>query len=194
MNGLLHPPFDAIKFRLSMFQKLVRRTPSEKEKSLPLFLKNLKRKSSDKRKNGVLLFAYSIYVSLAKSARGFSRVFGRAAAEIAVASFKKTCILAVLPLSVFTINLLMESTYDFDLIVIGSGPAGEKGAAQAAYFGKKTAIIEKAPRVGGAGVNTGTVPSKTLRETAFYFLNLRQRGLYGINYSVKENISIEDFM
>ena len=88
----------------------------------------------------------------------------------------------------------MASTYDFDLIVIGSGPAGEKGAAQAAYFGKKTAIIERAPRVGGAGVNTGTVPSKTLRETALYFSNLRQRGLYGIDYSIKENISIEDFM
>jgi len=88
----------------------------------------------------------------------------------------------------------MAGTYDFDLIVIGSGPAGEKGAAQAAYFGKKTAIIEKAPRVGGAGVNTGTVPSKTLRETALYFSNLRQRGLYGIDYSVKQNISIEDFM
>ena len=70
----------------------------------------------------------------------------------------------------------------------------KKGAAQAAYFGKKTAIIEKAPRVGGAGVNTGTVPSKTLRETALYFSNLRQRGLYGIDYSVKQNISIEDFM
>lgn len=88
----------------------------------------------------------------------------------------------------------MSATYDFDLIVIGSGPAGEKGAAQAAYFGKKTAIIEKAPRVGGAGVNTGTVPSKTLRETALYFSNLRQRGLYGVDYSIKKNISIEDFM
>ncbi|MDE3056661.1 MAG: Si-specific NAD(P)(+) transhydrogenase [Bacteroidota bacterium] len=88
----------------------------------------------------------------------------------------------------------MSTTYNFDLIVIGSGPAGEKGAAQAAYFGKKTAIIEKAPRVGGAGVNTGTVPSKTLRETALYFSNLRQRGLYGIDYSIKKNISIEDFM
>jgi len=88
----------------------------------------------------------------------------------------------------------MAGTYDFDLIVIGSGPAGEKGAAQAAYFGKRTAIIEQAPRVGGAGVNTGTVPSKTLRETALYFSNLRQRGLYGIDYSIKENISIEDFM
>ena len=88
----------------------------------------------------------------------------------------------------------MKQKYDFDLIVIGSGPSGEKGAAQAAYFGKKTAIIEKAPRVGGASVNTGTVPSKTLRETALYFSNLRRRGLYGIDYSIRENISIEDFM
>jgi NAD(P) transhydrogenase len=88
----------------------------------------------------------------------------------------------------------MKKKYDFDLIVIGSGPAGEKGAAQAAYFGKKTAIIEKAPRVGGTGVNTGTIPSKTLRETALYFSNLRRRGLYGVDYTIKKNISIEDFM
>ena len=57
----------------------------------------------------------------------------------------------------------------FDLIVIGSGPAGEKGAAQAAYFKKRVAIIETAAHVGGAGINTGTLPSKTLRETALYF-------------------------
>lgn len=88
----------------------------------------------------------------------------------------------------------MKKIYDFDLVVIGSGPAGEKGAAQAAYFGKKTAIIEKDPRVGGASVNTGTIPSKTLRETALYFTNLRQRGLYGIDYSLKETISIEALM
>jgi len=65
----------------------------------------------------------------------------------------------------------------FDLIVIGSGPGGEKGAAQAAYFGKKVALVESQPRLGGAGVNTGTIPSKTLRETALYFSGLRQRGL-----------------
>lgn len=82
----------------------------------------------------------------------------------------------------------------FDLIVIGSGPAGEKGAAQAAYFGKRVAIIERAAHVGGAGINTGTLPSKTLRETALYFSGLRQRGLYGIDYSLKENLSIADFM
>ncbi len=82
----------------------------------------------------------------------------------------------------------------YDLIVIGSGPAGEKGAAQAAYFGKKVALIEKSPHLGGAGINTGTVPSKTLRETALYFSGLRQRGLYGIDYSLKEGLTVADFM
>jgi NAD(P) transhydrogenase len=82
----------------------------------------------------------------------------------------------------------------FDLIVIGSGPAGEKGAAQAAYFGRRVALVEKAPHLGGAGVNTGTVPSKTLRETALYFSGLRQRGLYGVDYTVKQDITVPDFM
>src|SRR5690606_2562230 len=72
--------------------------------------------------------------------------------------------------------------------------AGEKGAAQAAYFGKRVAIIERAEHVGGAGINTGTVPSKTLREAALYFSGIRQRGLYGIDYSLKENLSVKDFM
>ena len=88
----------------------------------------------------------------------------------------------------------MTSHYDYDLIVVGSGPAGEKGAAQAAYFGKKVALIERAPHLGGAGINTGTVPSKTLRETALYFSGLRQRGLYGIDYSLKDNLTVGDFM
>jgi NAD(P) transhydrogenase len=82
----------------------------------------------------------------------------------------------------------------FDLIVIGSGPAGEKGAAQAAYFGKRVALVERERRLGGAGVNTGTVPSKTLRETALYFSGLRQRGLYGIDYSIKRELTVPDFM
>ncbi|HEX3866486.1 MAG TPA: Si-specific NAD(P)(+) transhydrogenase [Gemmatimonadaceae bacterium] len=82
----------------------------------------------------------------------------------------------------------------FDLVVIGSGPAGEKGAAQAAYFGKRVCMIERAPKPGGAAVNTGTVPSKTLRETALYFSGLRQRGMYGIDYQVKRDITISDFM
>jgi len=60
-------------------------------------------------------------------------------------------------------------SHSFDLIVIGCGPAGEKAAAQAAYFGKRVAVIERAPVPGGSCINTGTVPSKTLRESALYF-------------------------
>lgn len=82
----------------------------------------------------------------------------------------------------------------FDLVVIGCGPAGEKAGAQAAYFEKKVAVIERAPAVGGSCINTGTVPSKTLRESALYFSGLKQRGLYGIDYSLKENLTVHDFM
>ncbi|HKF52180.1 MAG TPA: Si-specific NAD(P)(+) transhydrogenase [Candidatus Acidoferrales bacterium] len=82
----------------------------------------------------------------------------------------------------------------FDLLVIGSGPAGEKAAAQAAYFGKTVALIEHAAVVGGACINTGTVPSKTLRESALYFSGLKQRGIYGIDYSLREGLTVQDFM
>jgi len=82
----------------------------------------------------------------------------------------------------------------FDLIVVGSGPAGEKGAEQAARFGKHVALVERAEHLGGAGINTGTVPSKTLRETALYFSGLQQRGLYGIDYSLKDELSVREFM
>jgi NAD(P) transhydrogenase len=82
----------------------------------------------------------------------------------------------------------------FDLVVIGCGPAGEKAGAQAAYFGKRLAVIERAPVVGGSCINTGTVPSKTLRESALYFSGLKQRGLYGIDYSLKDNLTVQDFM
>jgi len=82
----------------------------------------------------------------------------------------------------------------FDLCVIGGGPAGEKGAAQAAYFGKKVCLVERSPKPGGAAINTGTIPSKTLRETALYFSGLRQHGLYGVDYHVKSDITIGDFM
>jgi NAD(P) transhydrogenase len=68
----------------------------------------------------------------------------------------------------------------FDLVVIGAGPAGEKAAAQAAYFKKKVAIIEREVEPGGAAVHTGTLPSKTLRETALYLSGHRARALYGI--------------
>ncbi len=88
----------------------------------------------------------------------------------------------------------MTSPDSFDLVVIGCGPAGEKAGAQAAYFGKRVAVIERSSSVGGSCINTGTVPSKTLRESALYFSGLKQRGLYGIDYSLKENLTVHDFM
>ena len=82
----------------------------------------------------------------------------------------------------------------YELLVLGGGPAGEKGAAQAAYFGRRVALVEGSGHIGGAGINTGTVPSKTLRETALYFSGLRQRGLYGVDYAVKTDLTVRDFM
>lgn len=88
----------------------------------------------------------------------------------------------------------MQQEERFDLVVVGCGPAGEKAAAQAAYFGKRVAVTERAGVPGGSCINTGTVPSKTLRESALYFSGLGQRGLYGIDYSLKENLTVHDFM
>lgn len=83
----------------------------------------------------------------------------------------------------------------YDLLVIGSGPAGEKGAAQAAWFGKRVALVEREPVLGGACVNTGTVPSKTLRESALHLSGFRQRGfLAAVDVQVRRDITIADFM
>ena len=81
--------------------------------------------------------------------------------------------------------------YEFDLVVIGSGPAGQKAAIQAAKLGKRVAICEK-ERVGGVSVNWGTIPSKTLREAIVYLTGLSQRSTYGDSYRVKEEITVED--
>jgi NAD(P) transhydrogenase len=89
---------------------------------------------------------------------------------------------------------IVAESEKFDLVIIGCGPAGEKAGAQAAYFGKRVALIERAGVPGGSCINTGTVPSKTLRESALYFSGLGQRGLYGIDYSLKENLTVHDFM
>ena len=80
--------------------------------------------------------------------------------------------------------------YDFDLIVLGAGPAGEKGAAQAAYFGKRVAVIERADEPGGAAVHTGTLPSKTLRETALFLSGYRQSDLYGITVNLNRELAV----
>jgi NAD(P) transhydrogenase len=82
----------------------------------------------------------------------------------------------------------------FDLVIIGSGPAGEKAAAQAAYFGKKVAIVERAPEPGGAGVHTGTLPSKTLRETAIYLSGHQSRELYGVAVTLDRSATLEHLM
>src|SRR5688572_15370698 len=82
----------------------------------------------------------------------------------------------------------------YDLIVIGSGPAGERGAALAAEFGQSVAVIEREVVPGGAGVNTGTVPSKTLRESALHLSGFRQRGLHGVDMAMRPNITVSDFM
>jgi NAD(P) transhydrogenase len=81
----------------------------------------------------------------------------------------------------------------YDLIVIGSGPAGEKGAAKAAYFGKKVALVEEAPSYGGAVANTG-VPGKAMRETALYLSGFRQRDLYGLTIAYDGTLTIDRFM
>ncbi len=85
--------------------------------------------------------------------------------------------------------------YDYDWLVIGSGPAGEKGAAQAAYFGKRVALVEKAAHVGGACIHTGTLPSKTLRETAVYLSGFQKRELYGsAHLTLGHQVSLADLM
>ena len=82
----------------------------------------------------------------------------------------------------------------FELIVIGTGPAGEKAAVKAAYFGHKVAIIEKEKTFGGAEVVSGTLPSKTLKETALYFSGKYEKGLFGIDRDLKREASVQDFM
>ncbi|MCZ8179507.1 MAG: Si-specific NAD(P)(+) transhydrogenase [Rhizobium sp.] len=80
----------------------------------------------------------------------------------------------------------------YDFVVIGSGPAGRRAAIQAAKLEKKVLVIEKGTRVGGVSVHTGTIPSKTLRETALNLTGWRERGFYGRSYRVKQEISADD--
>ncbi len=80
----------------------------------------------------------------------------------------------------------------YDLIVIGSGPAGQRAAIQAAKWGKQVALVEKREVMGGVCINTGTIPSKTLREAVLHFSGFNYQGLYGINYRVKEKVTMAD--
>src|SRR5215470_16892419 len=83
---------------------------------------------------------------------------------------------------------------EYDLVVIGSGPAGEKGAAQAGYFHKKVAVVERLSTLGGAGANTGTLPSKTLRETSLFLSGFRQRGLYGVDMRLDHQTGVRELL
>ena len=80
----------------------------------------------------------------------------------------------------------------YDLVIIGSGPAGQKAAIAASKLGKKVAVVERSFSVGGACLHHGTIPSKTLREAVSYLSGVRQRELYGAAYRVKDNITIQD--
>ena len=82
----------------------------------------------------------------------------------------------------------------FDVIIIGSGPAGKAAAIQAAKMGKQAAIIDGMAQVGGVCVHTGTIPSKTLRETVLNLTGWRERGFYGRAYRVKSDIKAQDLM
>src|SRR5262245_53198983 len=86
------------------------------------------------------------------------------------------------------------SDYDYDMVVIGSGPAGQRAAIQAAKLDKRVAIIERKAVIGGVSVNTGTIPSKTLREAALYLSGYRERGVYGASYTVKHDITVDDLL
>ncbi len=84
----------------------------------------------------------------------------------------------------------MSSVYD--LIVIGSGPAGQRAAIYAAKMGKKVALVEMREVVGGACINTGTIPSKTMREAVLHLSGYNYKSIYGMNYRVKERITMAD--
>ncbi|MCP3060502.1 Si-specific NAD(P)(+) transhydrogenase [Myxococcus sp. K38C18041901] len=83
---------------------------------------------------------------------------------------------------------------DFDLVVIGSGPAGEWGAVQAALAGKRVAVVEREPVLGGTAANTGTLPSKTLRETSLHLSGLKARGLYSVETTLRHEATVSDFL
>jgi len=82
----------------------------------------------------------------------------------------------------------------FDMIVLGSGPAGQRAAIQGAKSGKRVAVVERREVVGGACVNTGTIPSKTMREAVMHFSGYKYQNIYGANYRVKEKITMADLV
>ena len=98
---------------------------------------------------------------------------------------------------VLTVGLMvyaMGSMQEYDIVVIGSGPGGQKAAIASAKLGKSVAIVERGRMLGGVCVNTGTIPSKTLREAVLYLTGMNQRELYGASYRVKDKITPADLL
>ena len=89
---------------------------------------------------------------------------------------------------------MAENSYDYDLLVIGSGPAGQRAAIQGAKLDKRVAIVERRTVLGGCSVNLGTIPSKTLREAALELCGYRSREFYGASYTVKQHITMQDLL
>ena len=89
---------------------------------------------------------------------------------------------------------MSEVATEYDLVVLGSGPGGQKAAIAAAKLGKKVALVEKGNMLGGVCTNTGTIPSKTLREAVLYLTGTNQRELYGASYRVKSDITVADLL
>jgi NAD(P) transhydrogenase len=85
-----------------------------------------------------------------------------------------------------------DDVYDFDLLVLGSGPGGQKAAIAAAKLGRRVAVVERRDMLGGVCINTGTIPSKTLREAVVYLTGLNQREMYGQSYRLKDDITVAD--
>jgi NAD(P) transhydrogenase len=88
----------------------------------------------------------------------------------------------------------MPDKKEYDLIILGGGPAGVVAAGTARYLNKSTALVDNEPGIGGAGINTGTVPSKTLRETALALSGMRSRNLHGVDLSLRRQATVADFL
>src|SRR5678816_941965 len=82
----------------------------------------------------------------------------------------------------------------YDLIVIGSGPAGQKAALNAAKHGKRVALVDRSDWIGGVCIHTGTIPSKAIREAVLHLTGLRERSVYGEGYAVKQRITMQDLL
>ena len=85
------------------------------------------------------------------------------------------------------------SHFEYDMVVIGSGPAGQRAAIQAAKLNKHVAVVERKAVIGGVCINTGTIPSKTLREAVLNLSGYREHEVYGASYTVKENITVFNY-